>query len=360
MTQNTASPSSKTTPPPTQNKVTPPRANLARVPPEEQFWKRYSAHHEFPLSNATSLAAHILVAGVLLLGLWVAARYMTGKDKSLEVNAVTIVGGGGGNPKGVGGGPGQGDTTLPEAVEPDKVTDPTKQPTPQPELKLDSPLDPLDVPKFQKPDGSRYIQGGEAIKALASVGVESRKKMFAAVAGKGQGGTGSGGGGPGTGTGTGQGSGVGTGKGELTQRQKRVLRWTMIFDTANGEDYARQLSGLGAILAIPLERGDNPEYRVVRNLMTRPATGDKEDLSSINRIFWIDSKPESVQRLSSALRLRPAPDYIVAFFPEELENKLLDLETRYNNGKNEDDIQETQFRIVVRGGQYEPLVVHSR
>src|SRR5262245_26284523 len=41
------------------------------VPPEEQFWQRYSAHHEAPLSGVSSTVLHILVL-LLILGIgWV-------------------------------------------------------------------------------------------------------------------------------------------------------------------------------------------------------------------------------------------------------------------------------------------------
>src|SRR5262249_59932965 len=53
-------------PPVSDNPARPEGAPL--VPPEEQFWKRYSAHGELPLSGASSFAIHVLVAGFLILG----------------------------------------------------------------------------------------------------------------------------------------------------------------------------------------------------------------------------------------------------------------------------------------------------
>src|SRR5689334_1487060 len=52
------------------------------VPPEEQFWKRYSPHHEFPLSSATSVALHIIAIGLLLL---VAILFWTSKKDTSDV-----------------------------------------------------------------------------------------------------------------------------------------------------------------------------------------------------------------------------------------------------------------------------------
>ena len=34
------------------------------APFEEPFWQRYSPHHEFPLSSATSIALHMLALDV--------------------------------------------------------------------------------------------------------------------------------------------------------------------------------------------------------------------------------------------------------------------------------------------------------
>src|SRR5205085_11929153 len=102
-----------------------------------------------------------------------------------------------------------------------------------------------------------------------------------------------------TGVGPGEGDG---GRGKLTTQQKRVLRWRMTFDTRSGEDYARQLSALGAILAIP-DPADPKQYLVIEDLQQRPAKGQVKDLGQIKRIFWTDDKPDSVEALSRALTL---------------------------------------------------------
>src|SRR5262249_984472 len=146
-----------------------------------------------------------------------------------------------------------------------------------------------------------------------------REKLFkglgdkANVPTKGRGGSGIGGG---KDKGVGTGDGPGMGAGNLDARVKRTLRWTLMFNTLNGDDYRRQFAALGAILAIPDRSG---EYRVIRDLNKRPATGEIEDVGKINRIFWVDDKPDSVRSLAMALGLNPLPSQIVAFFPVELE-----------------------------------------
>jgi hypothetical protein len=137
-----------------------------------------------------------------------------------------------------------------------------------------------------------------------------------------------------------------------------MLRWTMLFNTQTGADYLRQLRGLGAILAVPVKEGERPEYRVVRNLSQRPAQLRDEDLSKIKRIYWMDGNPRSVREVMSALGLQLQPSHFVAFMPEELEKKLLRLE-KAHQGLEENEIFETKFRIVEKGGRFEPEVIEQ-
>lgn len=134
---------------------------------------------------------------------------------------------------------------------------------------------------------------------------------------------------------------------------RRIDRWVLTFETRNGSDYLRQLEGLGAILAIPLE-GDR--YLVIRDLKQRPVRGNVENAADIQRIFWIDDKPESVRSLAGALRLEQVPARIVAFFPDQLEDELLRKELAFRN-RREEEIRRTYFRLDRRGGRFEPVVV---
>ncbi|HTT84842.1 MAG TPA: hypothetical protein VMF67_15305, partial [Rhizomicrobium sp.] len=58
-----------------------------------------------------------------------------------------------------------------------------------------------------------------------------------------------------------------------SKREKRMLRWTLKFDTNNAADYVQQMRALGAILAFPVKKG---EYRVVHDLSKRPAEAKAE------------------------------------------------------------------------------------
>jgi hypothetical protein len=139
------------------------------------------------------------------------------------------------------------------------------------------------------------------------------------------------------------------------QRKKRLLRWTMVFNTQDGEDYLRQLRALGAILAFPKADGG---YLVIRDLTHRPAQPRAEDLTKLDRIYWIDDKPESVASLSRALGIAQ-PAQIVALFPEKLEKELLQKELGFA-GRSEDSILETRFEVVKTPKGYEAKVTAQK
>jgi hypothetical protein len=167
----------------------------------------------------------------------------------------------------------------------------------------------------------------------------------------------------GSGEGTGGGPGTGTGEGKArTTRRKRMQRWVMGFDTEDGKDYLKQLRALGAILAVPAPESARGKYGylVFRDLKQLPAQGKVEDISKLNRIFWVDDGPKSTRRLAKALQLKDRPRFIAAFFPEKLEQKLREMERKYSGGLDEEEIQETRFKIVKKGETYQPEVEHLK
>jgi hypothetical protein len=353
---------SQTSPPASDKKPTgTPQAPL--VPPDEQFWQRYSPHNEFPLSTVTSVALHILAVVLILVTAWVIAVLQLKDERSLPVEAVTMAGGSGGNPRGVGSGPGDGD--LPELGATEQEPPDKKKPLPSINFKdVDlGALDPVELPKIVNDKGERLFNpASKAIQALSKLDEKVRRDISkGVVAGEGKAGRGSGGG-EGSGVGGGEGAGVGDGTGKISRRQQRVLRWTLVFNTNDGRDYANQLSALGAIVAYP-DPGNPQQYLVIRDLTRRPVQGQAEDLSGIKRIFWIDDKPQSVASLARAIGL-PGVPHIVAFFPEELESRLLKLELdwmRSKTGKaDEDRIEETRFEVRRTATGYEPYVVEQR
>ncbi len=248
-------------------------ANSQLVPPDERFWQRYSPHAEFPLSSAGSIALHFLVFGVLALMAWLGAILFSHSSRSLPVEAVRLdLGGGGGNRHGQGDGSNNGPAPQ-EVGQPNEGSTENSQPDDiQAPKKINVKPDPKTKPQFDT-DPQRVLQQESSDSAQVFRRLRERAAQIqmpgSKPSGRGQGGTGSGGG-----SGGGQGSGVGDARGEghgtPTQREKRMLRWVMWFNTNSSADYVAQLRGLGAILAIPVrEEADRVDYKIVRDLSAR-------------------------------------------------------------------------------------------
>jgi hypothetical protein len=357
---------------PTTEKNAAPLAKQPLVPPDERFWQRYSPHGELPLSGAGSLALHLLIFGLMLLSAWLAYAVFSHTTRSLPVEAVRLdLGGGGGSRHGVGDGPNRGN--QPQEVGGDKTQEGAANPDPvdlekRPELSVQpaasAPIqfDPVATRLIQQADTASSQAMQKLAKANIRVQLPDRPPSS-----YGKGGTGKGGG-----SGGGEGTGIGDGRGEgtsskLTQREKRMLRWSMLFDTRSGRDYLAQLKGLGAILAIPIDsntnagNAQNNQYKVIHDLSARPAKLIDKDVSKLNRIYWADDNPQSVRDVMDILGLRLRPKYFVAFMPQELEEKLFKLEKAYLNqhhrGCSEDDIEVTKFKMNRTGKGYEPEVI---
>jgi hypothetical protein len=63
--------------------------------------------------------------------------------------------------------------------------------------------------------------------------------------------------------------------------------------------------------------------------------------------------------VANTLDLDFQPTTFWAFFPKELEEELARLERNYRNRRSE-DIEETIFRVTVRGGRPEVVVAEQR
>jgi hypothetical protein len=336
-----------------------------RVPPEEKFWKRYSPHGEAPLSLTGSFALHALgVGGMMLFGIYLASLFFK-PTRSLPVEPVRLElpgggGGGGKGGKGVGTNPREDVGGQPEEI----VNVPGLKDGPR--LPALNPVEKKQIQQKFDPASARFIQDTrtDSARAYARLDDGVRRKLSDAVnrGDAGKGGSGSGGG-AGSGTGKGEGPGTGEGKATLGKREKRMLRWHMRFTANTGPEYLAQLRGLGAILAFPITEGPNPTFKIVRDL--RPGGQAKdEDVSKINRIYWIDDKPQSVMDILGALRLRlPAvPSRFVAFMPEKLEADLFRMERNYVTNVlrqpfDEDKIDETNFRVVLTPNGFRPELV---
>jgi hypothetical protein len=314
------------------------RTDAKRLP-DERFWKRYSPHYELPISSATSVALHALLVVFLVAGAVLAARWGLTNETPPPVEGIVI--GAGGNPNV--GGPAdaavlpRGQETAANDREQPPITGSLAPPNSQPLKPQPPPLLPA-----ERKDGGRPIeeQAVQAAEELHQAGARAGKQLEEALKK----------------AGAGSRPGPGSGRIANEQRERRKLRWTMIFDTLNGQDYLRQLHDLGAILAVP---GPNGQYQVIRDLLKKPVEMKPEDLASLDRIYWADDKPQSVQSLAQALGIR-TPEHIAAFFPAKMEAELLKKELNYLRRGTEEDIESTTFKIVRRGDHYEPMVVDQK
>lgn len=147
---------------------------------------------------------------------------------------------------------------------------------------------------------------------------------------------------------------LGRWKKDNPERARRCACWSLRFNTADGQDYARQLSDLGAWLAIPVAEG---RFEIIRDFTKRPLTFDvEENIGSINRVFWTDDNAGSVRGLASALGLNSRPAYVIALFPEKVEKRLIELERKLaaKNGRAENQISNTTFEIrKLSDGRYD-------
>jgi hypothetical protein len=327
------------------------------APPEERLWRRYSPRGELPLSASGSLFVHVLAGGIMLLvGIYLAS-YLYKPDHPLPVEPVRLALDGKGAKPGTPGGR--------EGAAPGQPGD--EDVGPEPGDEGPGPRPPALTPVERKRVEQQYDDASQRF--LADIDTDSSKRWARLPDELRQGlARGLARTGPPPRPGKKGDGGKGDGKGgklELTQREKRMLRWHMVFTANSGKQYLAQLKGLGAILALPVKegKGADPEYKVVRDL--KP--GGKllaEDVTKIQRIYWIDDKPQSVKDVVAALGLKLAqrPSRFVAFMPEALENELFRMEKGYVEKElkqkfDEARIEETRFRVVLKKGKYQPEIV---
>ena len=321
----------------------------SRQPPSDSVWVRYHPWMEGAMGHIASWSIHLLILGVAIL---VSLAYAWGfikQNHQLPVEPVQFAdAGGGGSPEGSGDGPGGDHAPAKEGVTSDKPNDGnTTNPTAD-RVQLTEVQAQRVAQEFPAEDARRIQQGPESVKAFTDLDKEFRDKLRDGInPSKGNGGTGKDGG-----TGSGKDKGIGSGTGEgtgrmLNEREKRMLRWSMKFNTRTGLDYLQQLDALGAILAIP--DGPGGQFKVIRELSRRPPQLLDEDLSKIQRIWWIDDNPRSVESLMTAMGLPLRPSRVVAFIPPELEDDLAQKELAFK-GLKEDQIYETKFDVYPAGG----------
>lgn len=146
-----------------------------------------------------------------------------------------------------------------------------------------------------------------------------------------------------------------TGTGAGSGRAGRAARWILHFNTRNPNDYKAQLGGLGAEVAFP-QQGNR--YLYYSNLAGAPRS-ETRDLSNERRLYWFDDNPQSYRSMAQLLGARSAP-FMVVFLPRPLEDKMLKLELAFKGARSEDEIAQTEFEAVPRGGGYDVIVISQK
>jgi hypothetical protein len=331
--------------------VDPQSRSQRRTPPPETFWKRYSRHGEFPLSTVVSASLHVLLGGLLILGalfLWTPAA-----PKKIPVDVVRGPGSTGLNPGAkqpgeVGNHGAAGD----EAPEPRKDAKPTRDDPPPPGLDPEAIL--AELPREQRtPDREARIREGVNLSHFKNINDRRDQRLREGLReppGPGQDGAGRDGV-KDKGRDKGEGDRPGSGKtgGLRNEREEFLERCDLKFVTRGPGDYFRQLKALGAVLAVPIP--EEPFYRIV---YTPPGTKEVKDIRELNRVYWKDYRPDSVQEMMTILKRPERPSHFVALMPQELEDRLRAMEKQQAeaHGRAVKDVRRTVFRVVEKDGRY--------
>jgi hypothetical protein len=107
----------------------PQQSPVPLAPPEEEFWERYSPHHEFPLSSVGSVALHIAGVVLFILALWLLSKLSFSDKTPVPMTVISLASDGTGEPGRGGGGGGE---TRPENIGEQSI--PKKRNVPQAEI----------------------------------------------------------------------------------------------------------------------------------------------------------------------------------------------------------------------------------
>ena len=308
-----------------------------RGPPEEEFWQRYNRRLEFPLSAVAAILLHVGVAAfVIFLFVKVMAN---GPEKSAV--PVSLIDVGGDEDSGLGSKGSGGHEDLTEGQNQFKAQQDVL-PTPEQLAQVQESM------KRVLMDEAGVLPVAAANKAaFTKTDEELLKQILGSRRGSG----------PGEGKGTTGEAGKGPGGTGSDSTRARSLRWVLRFRTNDGDDYVKQLAAMGASILVPLppENKQCLYFSDLRNPSPRMATED--DLKGLaGQIKFSDTRPASVQGVCSALRVTQPAQSFWAFFPRGLEDDLSRKELAYRNRRSE-DIEETIFSVMIRGGSYEVVVV---
>ena len=309
-------------------------------PPEESFEEKYNSRLEFPLSLVSTVLLHVLV-GTLLV--YLLLQMQNNEDKSGP--KVQLINVDGLDEAGLGS-PGSGGVEDPLAK---SDNDPVKS-------AIESLPDPSKLPEIKEnlkqtiktidPTGNMPVSDANAA-AYASLNESVRNKLLGARQGAG----------PEQGSGFDGSKGKGPGGSGSDSTLGRNMRWVLRFKVNSGRDYLEQLNAMGAKILVPVPPDGSKCMLIedIKNPSVQRVATDSDLRGLGNQIKFSDSRRDAVQGVAGALGLDFTPKTFWAFFPKGLEDELARKETNYRNRRSE-DIEETIFRVVVRGGEYEVVV----
>jgi len=323
---------------------------LIEGPPEEEFWDKYNKRLEFPLSTVSAILVHILIGAVIVFGIFHLMDSEADRS-SVGMKPADIMG----LDDGGQGSAGSGGTDDPLIRARDDGT----------RALIETLADPSKLPEIKEiikktivnidPEGKMPISDSNAA-ALASLDKSIREKFLGAREGAGSE----------KGTGYSGEAGKGPGGSGADSTLGRNMRWVLRFKVQGGRDYVDQLKSMGAVLLFP--RPEDPKQCIFFSLGNEKPDGAGGDgslasdrlISALaNKIRFSDARRDAVQGVAGAVGIDFNPRTFWAFFPKDLEDKLARLETGYRN-KRSDDIEETIFRVTMRGGSYDVIVDEQR
>lgn len=291
----------------------------------QPWWRRYSKHGEFPWSSGSSLALHLFLVVLLIV---FAQPWRRPDPLPPQVGTVLIDDSSAGDDAL----PDTGDSALEpqshqEQPEPMQFDPATVEKVETPEM-----TQPIEIP-LPKPDtrGEKTVQ--EARERLNSARSALNRQLAS----------------PGKESPSGAPGGSGAG------RSGRAARWHLRFKTVNPDDYLAQLEGLGAAVAFEVGESGGGRWRFFDKPWSEKEEWHDRGLDDESRLFWIDDTRATVRSVAELLRV-PAREFMVAFLPQELERKMLELELTYQN-RREEEIETTVYEVVRRGGKYDVFVI---
>jgi hypothetical protein len=307
------------------------------VPIEPTIMRKYSSHHEFPLSAMTSVLLHFLVVLTAAMFGYMIFNWSSRGDTP-DLDTVEFAGGGGE-------GGGAGDPNAAELTGEAIVFNPTETVENFDVTDITAPPDKDDqqvIDNAKKAD--RQFKGIQKSGLGGDVGL---------------GGTGTGGG---RGRGHGRGIGDGIGDGVQTKRGKRMDRWAITFSYRNGEEYLQKLGNLDAILVLSEGPG---KFQAIEKINDRPVKVEPKNdeyVRKINRVYWLQTDADAMAVLQHTLSLKAPPRFVWAFFPRDLEDALLAAELKKSK-LTEDQLNaggwKTTFTAEKSGGKWNVNVVEQ-